>query len=101
MSIKTRKYTNHHTGEVRRGIKVTVNNIETIAEWCNGDAVQDTFKYKDGLEVSRNRVKVNTKNGVRVAQIGDVVVRPIMGTDKQWVYSIVKNSDLVKYYKVS
>jgi len=71
MAIKTRKLEN---GD--RGVKVTVKNFLELANWINerGGAA-DAIYYVDGNgDQSRHRVKVRTKKGWRVANVGDVII---------------------------
>lgn len=99
-------------GQIFRGIKVTKNNVEKVAAWVErltknwkrshplvsfAEAILDTKRKKDGSIDIRNRVRVYTRKGWRVARIGDIVAYD-KDTDK---FFIIKPEEFKFYDRIT
>lgn len=102
---------NGQTGVVARGLKVTEYNFKELANHIS----QTNVKGKEAVAVvhvdgngdeSKHRIQVPTTKGIRVAQVGDVVVRHTVpkvilsnGLEAYNTYTIVKAADFSGYAK--
>lgn len=96
MTISTRKVLGLD-GQDARGIKVTKNNVGNISFWIrtgnvDAEAVLNTTISSKGLAIVKDRVRLKTKKGWRVAHINDVVVK-----DKSGNFYVIKAIDFVGY----
>lgn len=78
-----------------KGVKVTERNYDEVAKWVGGNtkALHKELGYGD---LTDHRVKIFTDRGnrVRVARVGDVVVK--YDTDK---FGVVKEKDFLGFEK--
>ena len=92
MAVKTKKV-EFFNGPDGRGVKVSARNFENVAEWADGEALFKRERYH--TEITNQRVKVKTKKGWRVAQIGDTVVKLTDG-----LFVVVKAEDFATTVKI-
>ena len=92
MSVNT-KHIFLNDGRVVRGIKVTEKNYGAVSEWLK-DAGDALFSEKEGKSAFNHRVRVKTKKGIRVAKIGDFVIKNVDGS--VWV---AKAAEFDRYVK--
>lgn len=81
MAVKHKPFKALHTtliairNDTVRAIRVTERNYESVAEWCGGVAWAGVYKKADGELITVKTVRVKTPRGVRVARVGDFVIR--------------------------
>lgn len=79
-------------GTKGRGVKVSVRNATAVANWVKGNL---HIKVAPGTGVeSDHKVKVHAKAGIRVARVGDLVVKDENGD--VYVIKVKDFADLVK-----
>ena len=97
MAIKTKAVV-LKDGREGRGVKVSVKNFKDAAEWA-GDhrtmAVVKVAPKKSGKPDSDHRVRLYTKKGVRVARVGDVIVK--LAKDD---YIVIKADEFETFVKI-
>lgn len=91
-SIKTKKVI-LESGEQVRGVKVTMKNSFNVAEWIRqgSEQAEAIIKIHEGKKDSEYKIRLHTKKGIRVARVGDIVVK-LSKND----FAVVKSSDLKK-----
>lgn len=86
-----------------RYVKVTKNNVGKLAIWSGGKAIYDSKKVK-GERVITDRVKLWTKKGTRVANIGDVITRRVFPHPKTGMrtveFTVIKAEDFNQFIVV-
>lgn len=88
MAINTRKLKRLSDGEIFRGVKVTAKNYVKAKDWVGvGAEALQTFQERKGGFI-KQRVKVKTPKGPRVAQIGDYIVKAGVNT-----FTVVKAAE--------
>lgn len=83
MGVKTALFTNQ--GRAFQCIKVSVKNLNSVAKWSGGTAMYKVDN--EGVE-SNHRIRLRTPNGIRVAKVGDYVVR-----DAETRFFAIKKAD--------
>lgn len=86
-----------------RYVKVTKNNVGRLAGWSGGKAIYDSKKI-GGVRVITDRVKLRTKKGNRVANIGDIITRRVFRHPKTGMrtveFTVIKAEDFAKFVRV-
>lgn len=94
MSVKTKAYPRRADGIGARAVVVTEKNASSVAEWLRGakeSIIWGINKKKDTLE--KPVIRVRTHKGIRVAKVGDTIVKYGTYADKtsEWPrYEVVK-----------
>jgi hypothetical protein len=70
-NVKTKNYKDN-AGETTKAVQVTEKNVVGLGNWTNSDVI---IKYNKKGEASQHRVRVETPKGLRVAKVGDYIVR--------------------------
>lgn len=79
-----------------RGVRVTEKNFEEIASWIGGKTKASAYKARVNADLSEHKVKIFTDRGnrVRVARVGDVVVK----IDRE-KFGVIKEKDFLGFEK--
>ena len=81
MAVKTKRYRALHTTPLAirndevRAIRVTDRNFVSVAEWAGGEARYREIEKDGKLTGVNRRVAVRTPKGIRIAKVGDFVVK--------------------------
>jgi len=70
-NVKTKNYKDN-AGETTKAVQVTEKNLVGLGNWTNGEALLEITKKG---EERNHRVRVETPKGIRVAKVGDYIVR--------------------------
>jgi uncharacterized Zn-binding protein involved in type VI secretion len=93
-TVNTKTYKDN-AGETTKAVQVTEKNFVGLGDWTNGDAI---VKYNKKGEGSDHRVKLQTVKGVRVARVGDYIVR---GDTRLKTFYVVKKDDFEGRWKLA
>jgi len=94
VAIKTKKVV-LKDGREGRGVKVTPTNYVDVTNSIIGTEAWGIVKVAPGGEESNHRVKIHTKKGYRVANVGDTVVKLGNGD-----YIVIKLADFEKFVQI-
>jgi hypothetical protein len=77
-----------------RGVRVTEKNYREVAEWIGGNT-QDSVEH-NGDDLTNHKIKIFTDRGnrVRVARVGDVVVKYAKDS-----FGVIKEKDFLGFEK--
>lgn len=83
MAVRTQKVINAH-GVEERGVKVSEKNFVQVAEWVSKHSFKQEpvaiVRVDKGGAETNHRVKLRVpKAGIRVARVGDTIVRSVEG----------------------
>lgn len=95
MANVTTKLYKDNAGETTKAVQVTEKNVVGLGSWVNGDAI---IKYNRKGEASDHRVKLQTVKGIRVARVGDYIVR---GDTRLKTFYVVKKDDFEARWKLA
>lgn len=86
-----------------RYVKVTKNNVGKLADWSGGKATYITKKVDGGFVIA-DRLKLRTRKGNRVANIGDIITRRVFPHPKTGMrtveFTVIKAEDFAKFVLV-
>jgi len=85
-TIKTKHYKDN-AGETTKAVQVTEKNLIGLGNWTVGVVVIDVNKKG---EEKNHRIRVHTPKGVRVAGVGDYIVR---GDTRLKTFYVVRKDD--------